>query len=279
MRTALSFLAGVLALVAVAVTVPVGWVATHVANEDGYVAFTEPLARDTELRQAVASYLGDEIVSRTGVPQALQPVVTRAISSTAASVSNRDGYIEAWNEVQRRSHRLRFGDPRDLPAEQDGANRFSVDLAPLAAFVLKEIDDELPITLKAPDQLLVPVDGSSDQKVVDAVNDTPGQATGGAIAAVVLAVLALALARRRSVALAWLGGGAAAVAGILKLVGDEAVPRVLERTTAPTKLAGTLRDLLADRAIDSLEVWLVWLAIGGAVALVVGAVTRAVTRG
>ncbi len=44
MRGLVAFLCGVLALIAGLVTVPIAWAGHNLANEDGYVAFTEPLA-------------------------------------------------------------------------------------------------------------------------------------------------------------------------------------------------------------------------------------------
>jgi hypothetical protein len=67
-RTGASFLCWAVAVIAAIITVPTLWVATHVANEDGYVDFTRPFVSDTELRNALVADIADELVSRGVVP-------------------------------------------------------------------------------------------------------------------------------------------------------------------------------------------------------------------
>lgn len=267
--------AWLVAVVAGVVTVPVGWVATHVADEDGYVSFTEPLASDAEFQDAISVYLGEEIATRTGLPPSAQPVVAKAIRSASARLVDRPGYVKAWDETQRRSHRLVFGDIRDLPAEQDGTDRFSIDLGPLAGYVVAELGDALSVDVRPPGQLLVAVNGSAQRDLIDKVKATPSQAMTGLTVMVLAVALTVLLAVRRSVALTWLGIGALGVAGGLKLVADAAVPKVLDRSSAPSDLARTLQELLADRALASFEGWLLWIAVGGGVVVALGLLMRA----
>ena len=274
MRSFMSAICVLLAMAVSVVTVPLLWVATHVADEDGYVELTEPLATDAELRKALAAYVASELVAGAGVPEQLRPVVATAIATTAGRVAGREGYVEAWNATQRRSHRLTFGDVRDLSADQDATDRFTIDLAPFATYLVSALD-ALPITLEVPGQLLVSVNGAPERQLVDRVKASPGYATTGSVVVGLLVVLALMLARRRSVVIVGLGVGAVVVAALVKVGVDEGVEQGLARAAAPSDLARRLQELIADRAVDSLDGWLIWLAAGGVLVMLAGALTRA----
>ena len=87
----------------------------------------------------------------------------------------------------------------------------------------------------------------------------------------------LLAARRRSTAVAWLGLGVAAVAGVVHLAADLGTSEVLSRNTTSTPLAARAQQLLADRAVDSLDGWLLAAAIAGAVAVVIGLIARSIS--
>lgn len=271
MRRLIAMVCVLIAVVAALVTVPMAWVATHVADEDGYVSFSAPLGSDHELQRAFSAYLSDQLVSRYNLPSAVRPAAATALTQAARNASNAPGYAKAWEDTQRRSHRLVFG-PN---ANQD---RLAVDVGPLATFAVKHVGTGLPVTLPTINgSLVVAVNSSSESGAIDQVKDTPDRSRIGLIVIAIAALGALIFARRRSVVLAWLGAGAVLVAGVLRLVSSHLVPGVLDRTDAPSSFARTLQKLLADRAADSLGSWLLWIAVGGAVAIVVGLLLRAVS--
>ena len=174
---------------------------------------------------------------------------------------------------QRRSHRLVFGPD----ARQD---RLAIDVGPLATFAINHVGTALPVTLPTLDGgLVVAVNGTSETGAIKAVKDTPDRSRVGLIVIAVAALGALVFARRRSIALVWLGVGAVVVAGILRLVSSHLAPSILNHTPAPSSFARTLQKLLADRAADSLGSSLLWIAIGGGVAIAVGVVLRVVSGG
>jgi hypothetical protein len=260
-----------IAVIAALVTVPMAWVATHVADEDGYVSFSAPLGSDHQLQQAFSAYLSDQLVSKYNLPSAVQPAATLALTQAARNASNAPGYTKAWQETQRRSHRLVFGPD----AKQD---RLAVDIGPLATFAVKHVGSELPVTLPTINgSLIVAVNGSPEHGAIDQVKDTPDRSRIGLIVIAVAVLGSLIFAKRRSNALIWLGAGAVVVAGILRIAASHLVPGVLDRTDAPSSFARTLQKLLADRAADSLGTWLLWIALGGAVVLVVGLFFRVIS--
>ena len=256
-----------IAVIAALVTVPMAWVATHVADENGYVSFSAPLGSDHELQQAFAAYLSDELVREYNLPAAIQPAAATALTVASRNASNAPGYTEAWKETQRRSHRLVFGQD----AKQD---RLAVDVGPLATFAVKHVTN-LPVTLPTINgSLIVAVNAGPESGAIDQVKATPDRSRIGLLVIAVAALGALVFAKRRSTALAWLGAGAVVVAGVLRLASSHLVPGILDRTEAPSSFARTLQKLLADRAADSLGTWLLWIAIGGAIAVAVGLLLR-----
>jgi hypothetical protein len=272
MRRLLSGLSVVVFVLALAAALPASWVASHVSDEDGFVAFAGPLAEDAEVQDAVAAYVAEELVVRAGVPEVVQPTVTRALARAARSTTTASGFREAWDETQRRSHRASLGDGEGVGAE----GPVVVNLAPLAAFLAGRVEAIASVRLDTPDTLPVTLTAEPQVEAVEAVRAAPDLTRFAAVVAVVSALLALLVSRRRSGTLAALGASAVAVAGALWLAAELAVPRLVERTGSTSELAGSLQQVLAARAVDSFEGRLVVVAITGAAVVVVGLVGRAV---
>lgn len=265
MRTAGSVAAWIVAVVAAIITVPALWIATHVADEQGYVDFTRTFVDDTELQKALAAQVSDDVGSAAGLPDAASAAVAQVVARFAAQLSDDPGFVDAWEDSQRRTHRLTF---------DRGADRLTVDIGPIASFVVKKAGGGLPVPVDVPSTLKVPVYDSPDPEVLERVSDTPGQSRIGFVVVGVAALLCLLLARRRGLALAGLGVGALLVAGTLRVATGWAVPEVLDRTPARTAFAREMRDLLVDRASDSLNAWLLVLALAGLAVTVAGLLLR-----
>ena len=277
MRTFLSFVLGVCALLAALVTVPSLWVSHNIADQDGYVAFAEPIGRDAQFHKVLSAALAETVLRNSPLSGNLKPVATEAIERIANQIADEPGFLAAWNETQKRSHQISFGDPRELPAELDSTSGYAVDLAPLGEFVVDRVNDNLPFAIPAPKQAMIQVNGTPQNRAIERIRETPTYARNGLIAIAVMAGLSLLLARRRSTTLMWLGLGTIAVAGILKLGLEVGVPEVLERNTAPSPFAKALLDIFVERADASFGSWLLILAVGGAGVAVVGAVLRGVS--
>ena len=270
MRTVLSFVSGVVALLALLAAVPLLWLSTHIVDEDGYVQFSSTLAKDAELQSAFSAYLADELAARGVIPAALKAPASAALTTAVARTSNEAGFVEAWEETQRNSHREAFAEP--MPKV------LGVDVSPMATFVAKQVSGDLPVALTVPEHLVVPVvTDASDRKMVDRVEQSTRLGRVAGIVALVAAVVCVALARRTSAAVAWLGVGTLGVAGLLWLSSGPVSQKILDHTEAPSEFARTLQKLLVDRAADSLDAWLVILVIGGGIVAVAGVVGRVVT--
>ncbi|MEO6604442.1 MAG: hypothetical protein ABIN55_02390 [Aeromicrobium sp.] len=257
----------IIAMLAAAVTLPLAWVASNLADEDGYVAFTSPMGSDPELQKAFSAYLSDYFVRELGLPSSLQPSAASVLAAGAATTANAPGFTTAWEQSQRRSHRLMFG-PN---AKQD---RLAIDLSPLAKFTAASVGKGLPIALPEPGTIVLQVNDSSQREAIDQISATTDRSRVGWIVVAVAAALSLAFAKRRSTGLVWLGVGALGVAAVLKAASSYGVPNILDKTPAPSGFARTLQKLLADRAADSFAQMLLWVAIAGIAAIVVGVLLR-----
>lgn len=270
MRTVFSFVSGAVALLALLAAVPLLWLSTHVVDEDGYVEFSSTLARDAELQRAFSAYLTDELATRGVIPAALKAPVASALSGAVARTTNEAGFVEAWEETQRNSHREAFADPMPMV--------LGLDISPMATFVAKQVTGDLPVALTVPDNLVVPVVTSAgDREMVDNVEQSTRLGRIAGIVALVAAAASIGLARRTSTAVAWLGAGALGVAGILWLSSGPVTQEILDHTEAPSEFARTLQKLLVDRAAESLDAWLVIVALAGGILAVAGIVGRTVT--
>ena len=233
-------------MLAAIVTLPLAWVASNLADEDGYVAFTSPMGSDPELQKAFSAYLSDYFVREQGLPSALQAPAATVLASAAATPANAPGFTKAWEESQRSSHRLMFG-PK---ANQD---RLAVDLGPLADFRRRPRGHWLASRAAEARQDRA----AGQQRRRSARRSTRSQATKdrsqiGWIVVAVAAALSLLFAKRT---VDGLRGSAPARSGSPRAEGRRpsyGVPNILDKTPAPSGFARTLQKLLADRAADSL---------------------------
>jgi hypothetical protein len=267
-RTGVSFVCWVLAVVAAVITVPTLWVATHVAHEDGYVAFTRPFVTDTELRNALVAEIADELVSRGSLPAVTRPVVVATLGTVARRTAEEPGFTEAWEESQRRTHRLTFGPDADT-------DRLTADIGPVAAFIGEQATKNLPVRVTFPRTLKVPIYDAPARDVLDQVEKTPSRSRIGLLVVGLASLLCLLFARRRINAVVALSAGAVLTGGLLLAVTGLALPEVLDRTPARTPFARQMRDLLVDRASDSLDQWLLGIVVVGGVVLVIAGLGRA----
>lgn len=274
MRSATSFLSGLAAAVLVVVLLPLAWIATHVASEDGYVGFTASMVDDPSFRGDLAGAAAEEVVTRAGLPSAAVEPVRAALTSAAERVVDGDDFADAWEQTQRRSHQAVFADQRELPAELDASDRLVVDVAPIAQALVDAVSDRLPVSVEVPGQMLVTVGGSDQRQLVDRIRSTPELAVLVALVTAGLGLLAVAAARRRGVAIGWLGLGVAAAALAARLLSHAVVPRVVERSDAPSDLARAVQRLIADRALDSFDQWTLVTMVGAAVVAAAGFVVR-----
>lgn len=268
MRPVVSFVAGLVAVVAGIVSVPLLWVSMNVADEDGYVALTSRLATDSELQGAFAQYLADDYVRRGLLPAALQETAASALTSVTRATINEPEFVEAWEQTQRSFHRSAFG---------DDTGPLTVQAQPLAQFVVSRVGDLLPVSLEVSTDPQVPVGTAADRDRLGWVDRSHTYAMLGLMVLVASAAVCLVSARSRPVALAGLGLGALVAAGVLRVATEIVTPQAIERADGLSPFGRAFQELLFARAATTFTEWLGWIAMGGGAALVLGVLGRLVT--
>ncbi len=267
-------LAGLVALLALLVAVPAQWVATHVSDADGFTALTGPLVEEPAVRTELSDVISQQVTARLALSPTLGPVVADVLSRAATTVVDDPEFRTAWEDTLRRSHEATLGDAAADAATQDQSLRLAVDLAPLARYVVDRASGQLPVTVRAPGTVVVPITGDQVGEQIDRLRAAPDYARIAWIVLAAAVVVRLALAHRRGAALARLGVGALVAAGLLWLA-VRAAGRVLqERSDASEPLARAVQDALVARSTESFDDWLLVVAGAGLAALVVGVVLR-----
>jgi hypothetical protein len=258
MRTTTSLLAGIVATIAAIVSVPLFWVSTHVADEDGYVTFSSSLASDRELQAAVAAYIADDYVQRGLLPEALQQPAASVLTSIAQGTVDQPGFVRAWS---RRSAAC-------------GTGPLTVSLQPMSQFIAARVGSRLPVSLEVTSDVRAPVGTSGDRARLREVERSQTYALVGLMVVLIGAAVCLVSARRRTMAVAGLGLGALVTAGVLRVATEIVTPQLIDRAETLSPFARAVQRLLLDRAAASLSTWLAWIALVGAAALLAGLLGR-----
>lgn len=267
MRTFLSALLAVAAVLLAAGSFCAAWVSVNVVSEPGFTALAEPLGSDapfqTELSQAIAA----QAAQSTQVPEAFAPLVEPVITQAVQGVQQLPGYSTAWTQTLERSHALTFG--------ADGAAvPVALDLTPLVQLVTTAMGEELGVEIPAPGQAVLELAGTGQgenvQRLVRAAETWPLLG----LAAAAAAVLALLVARRRSTTLALMGAGILA-AGALFWAGARALPDFAAQQQLSSPVASAFAAAFSQEASGNMQIWATALMIAAAVVLVLGLLFRA----
>lgn len=276
-----SFVSGLLTLIAVVasvVAVPGMWIAERLVDEDGFISVVTPMASDDNVKTFLADQITDQVVSRADQIGAGQ--LDRPIAAVAKPVAQRytesPGFREDFVTLVRQQHSWLFDEP------QPGAERsvMRIDITPMVNRVVREV---FPAAQPVPGPIEIELVNRDISLEAGHYHRFGNQITllawTSTIVAVVAGILALLFARRRGTVLAWLGIGlvlscaAAWAAGAL--LGREARSRVSDADDTARKVA----DLFIDRCAEDLTH--VVLIVGGVgVGLVVlGVIVRLVFPG
>lgn len=266
MRTFGSALLGLVAILLAAAAFCSAWLAENVVSQNGFTSLGQPLGTDEAFQQNLSEALGRQAAASIEAPSAVMPLVEPLISSAVQGVQALPAYPQAWDETLRASHAETF----------DGEGEVTLDVAPLVGLVTETIGSEAGVDVVPPEQSPVPLAGADQRHYVElavsAANAWPFLAAG----AVVAAVLALLLARRRSAALAWLGVGGVLAGGLI-WVGAASLPGLADRPAYGSAVAETFASAFAAEVSASLQAWTVTFLLGAAVLLVLGLVAHSVS--
>lgn len=226
MRTFVSALAVILALLLTGFAVPAAWTERNIVREDGFVQLTDRLGKDPAFQARLAGIAVSNLEARLDLPAPAEKLGASLLKDAAQHMSSWPEYPQAWNETVRRSHRLNFAETAvpsaddsarsAHPASGDAATETSLvlDLGPFVRLLGDKLRAATGAQLAVPDTAVVGIGGPSQRQVVDRLAAyTPlwWPAGLGAVMTLALAVLA---ARRRSVVLVCTGLGLAVLAGV-----------------------------------------------------------------
>lgn len=263
MRTFGSALLGLVAILLAAAAFCTAWLAENVVSEDGFTALGQPLGTNEAFQQDLSEAIGRQTAASIAVPAAVMPFVEPLISSAVQGVQTLPEYPQAWDETLRRSHAETF----------DGEGEVTLDVAPLVGLVTEAVDAEAGIDVAPPEQASVPLAGEDRRQTlelaVSAAKSWPILAAG----AIVAALLAVLVARRRGPALAWLGVGAVLAGGLI-WVGAASLPELAARPAYGSAISETFAAAFAAEVSTSLQAWTVPFLLGAAVLLVLGLLAR-----
>lgn len=276
MRTAGSAFFVLFALVLGVVALPSAWLALHVVSEDGFVELASPLAGDAEFIGALADALSEESVAGAGLQPEIADAARPVVRDIAQGITQLPGFDQAWQESLSRSHVLTFGGVDQQPNDPGGSALFTLDVAPLVALVTAEIGDQLGVEVPAPEQTVVDVGGTDRFSVVERTEAAADLWPALAVASALGAVLALALARRRSTTLALLGVGVL-LCGAALWVGAGFTPALVDRVASGAAVADVFRDALVSRAAADFQEWCLAALAAGVLLTVAGIVGRLLT--
>jgi hypothetical protein len=222
------------------------WVARQALNTDQWVKTSSSLLADPKIQQALASYLGDQVVApatsalQQRAPERLEALAPRAgaaigdLAERAALRALRSGRFQSlWTEANRRAH-----ERLDQLIDDESINEVAIDIRPMLLQVAERIGvDTADLQPDAGKFVIV----SEDQ--VTTIRTVAKLLRGGAIVALVLALFLYVAAvwsappggRRRTALLCGIG---IAVAGLGLLVSRRvAGNQVVEAVAAGTAQA------------------------------------------
>lgn len=268
MRSLIAALAGLVAALALAVALPLAWVAVTLADEDGFVRATSDLAADQLFRTEMIDVVADGVVERAGVPDVLAADARSLVEAGATQVVEADGFPRVFDQVQRASHRATFAD----------GDSIVLDLTPVSSAIIDSIDERLPFELPAPDELDVSAGEEGVAPVLTFVDRSTDRALLAGGVSAVAAIVCLLAARRRSTALAGLGVVAAASVWGAGLAVRDQVPRLSDSGETLDPIGRRFQELVQAQALESFDQW-VLVATGCAAAVaVLGLVGRVFSR-
>ncbi|WP_139346747.1 hypothetical protein [Sinomonas mesophila] len=270
MRTVLSALSVLLAVVLAAVAVPALWVERNIVDESGFVRLFSPLREDRGLFDALGASIAATAVSASNVPERLQPAAQELAAGIVDGITRDARFPAAWDETLRESHAANFAP--DAPADA-----VSLELRPLADLVLARVGESLGVDLPESGGLAVQAGSAQQRAALTAAQDAAalsGPLCAGAALSLVLGLLA---ARRRGVALAWAGLGLLVTAAVLG-----AGTFLVSSLAGAQAGSGTVSTVFAQRAgqlvADGFAPWNAALALVGAALFVIGGILGARRR-
>lgn len=266
-RTFLSAVVVLIAMVAMVVALPSLWMKERLVDPEGFVTTVQPAAQDQRVKDFIAEQITAEVGARTG-SDAAQALVEPG----AREYTNSPEFEADFTEVVSQQHSWLFeeADP-NAPAES-----MSLDISSMVENVINA--NGVPVDIAGP--ILVPIGDGGTGLEAGRYHQLGQQITAMALVAtgvaVVASVLALLIGRSRGTVLAWLGIGL-----LLSAAGAWLISRVFARVATDEASAADatgreVAEVIVNGAADNLLGVAGAVALVGAVVVVVGIVWRVV---
>ncbi len=169
LRTFVSALGVILALILTAVAVPTAWIDQNIVKEEGFVRIAGELGNDPEFQDRLATAAVGTFESSVDLPGPIQSLAADALRSAASGMQSWSDYPQAWEETVRNSHRLNFG-AANQPEEAATTTALVLDISPLVRLIRDHFAEATRIRIDVPAESLVSLGGEpSHRQLVERV--------------------------------------------------------------------------------------------------------------
>ncbi|GAC47854.1 hypothetical protein [Gordonia aichiensis] len=253
MRTFLSGLATIVAVVAIVLAVPAVWVSQRIVDDDGFTSLIEPVGHDQAVKDYLAGEITEQIASRTSISGA--DAVVRPLAN---AYTNSSQFPADFADVATQQHQWLFDEASDPNAPMQ------LDITAMVNRVLENA--RLGVSVSGP--ITIPISNGDTGLHAGAYHQAGEQITTIAkvsvIAGIIAAIIALLVARRRGTVIAWLGI-ATLLAGVVCWAVANLYGAYLKNDVSSSE--NTAKPV-ADVAIDTISHELQWT---GVISMLVGA--------
>ena len=168
LRTFVSALGVILALLLTAVAVPTAWVDQNIVKEEGFVRMAGALGNDPEFQSRLAAAAVGTFESSVELPGPIQSLAADALRSAASGMQSWSDYPQAWEETVRNSHRLNFG-AVNQSEETAATTALVLDISPLVRLIRDHFAEATRIRIDVPAESLVSLGEPSHRQLVERV--------------------------------------------------------------------------------------------------------------
>ena len=270
MRSVLSGLFTVVAIVCMIVAVPSFWVSQRVVSTDGFAASAAEAARNTEVQDYFADKISTSVAENVRVDSA-----SALVHPLAEKYTRSDDFVTDFEEIARQQHDWLF----TAPGPDTDPHVMDVNITPMVNRVIGQAHLPFPVNLDRPIYVGIDQHRLSAGSLESTGTFVDSVAWITVVGAAVAAILALLAARRRGTVLAWLGLG-----GVLAGVGAYLIALYI-RSLAGDKASDTDEaarrtvEVVADGVSSDLVQWALITGGAGALVAVAGIILRAVGGG
>lgn len=268
MRTFVSAIAVIFALLLAGIAVPMAWADANIVREDGFVRLTASLGKNQAFQSRLAAAAVGSLESKVELPAPVKQLGASLLKDAASSMSTWPEYPQAWNETVRLSHQLNFAGNAGS-ANTGAVTSLVLDVGPLGKLVADRLRATTGLPLAPPDSILISVGGPAQRQPVEAIAAYAPMWWFPALGAILLLALALLAARRRGTVVLFAGLGLAALAALWQVVAT-VLKGAGDASLGATTTGGPFARELVAATVDNFTGWTVVAGIAGGVLALVG---------